>query len=457
MLMGCKRRDVSFAWGAFEHVQLALGTSAITAAEAGSARMLLRCTSVMVCSSHSVIPHVPLQAQFAATGCKRLSGPWLQAKLAWCGVLLTSYAAVPPVLNPTKLQHAFPLQLSCPKGSRCPCGVVGPRGVQPTTARMERRRRRPVPVATPAGRGAGGSFPHPPTLLPHMHSASLRGSYHRDAPVVHCMTGRLKSGAAAAAAAAAGTAPSGSGARGRVPASALVCACRRFFAFLRPFAHPSCSPTWPWSARGSRRDSPQAPWPCVAAAGRIRSAPERRSSAAGGRRLVPPPPPPPPPPPRQTSAMAPLPQNRSVLLCCMGTRGDVQPFVALALHLQQQRGWRAVLAAVSPGRGTACRHALFVPAPSLLPAHSHMPCCCPCIPLPSWQPPEFRGFITSYGLQHEDIGISLAHAFAASPQASGHGTGLGRSGAAWLAQQRLVRPATLQHTRGHAAASAATT
>ncbi len=38
--------------------------------------------------------------------------------------------------------------------------------------------------------------------------------------------------------------------------------------------------------------------------------------------------------------------------------------------------------------------------------------------IPRVQPPEFRGFITSHGLQHEDIGISLAHAFAASPQAS---------------------------------------
>lgn len=54
--------------------------------------------------------------------------------------------------------------------------------------------------------------------------------------------------------------------------------------------------------------------------------------------------------------MAPPPRNRSILICCMGTRGDVQPFVALALHLQQQRGWRAVLAAVSWGNELVCLH-----------------------------------------------------------------------------------------------------
>lgn len=124
--------------------------------------------------------------------------------------------------------------------------------------------------------------------------------------------------------------------------------------------------------------------------------------------------------------MALPPRNRSILICCMGTRGDVQPFVALALHLQQQRGWRAVLAAVSwgkeracllseAGRGAICR----VTFPALwYPGHPTAHCCL--LPATIYsQPPEFRGFITSYGLQHEDIGISLAHAFAASPQVRG--------------------------------------
>ena len=60
------------------------------------------------------------------------------------------------------------------------------------------------------------------------------------------------------------------------------------------------------------------------------------------------------------------PQTRCIIIAAMGTRGDVQPFVALGLHLRA-RGWRVVLAA----------------------------------------PPEFRAFTTSYGLEHEDIGISL--------------------------------------------------
>jgi UDP:flavonoid glycosyltransferase YjiC (YdhE family) len=57
---------------------------------------------------------------------------------------------------------------------------------------------------------------------------------------------------------------------------------------------------------------------------------------------------------------------RCIVITAMGTRGDVQPFVALGLHLRA-RGWRVVLAS----------------------------------------PPEFRAFTTSYGLEHEDIGISL--------------------------------------------------
>jgi hypothetical protein len=51
----------------------------------------------------------------------------------------------------------------------------------------------------------------------------------------------------------------------------------------------------------------------------------------------------------------------------MGTRGDVQPFVALGLHLADARGWRVVLAV----------------------------------------PPEYRAFVQGYGLEAEDIGISL--------------------------------------------------
>lgn len=117
--------------------------------------------------------------------------------------------------------------------------------------------------------------------------------------------------------------------------------------------------------------------------------------------------------------MAPPPRNRSILICCMGTRGDVQPFVALALHLQQQRGWHAVLAAVSRLLtllfSTGCaRRAHAALRPTLLQCICITVCCAP--PSYPMQPPEFRGFITSYGLQHEDIGISLAHAFAASPQ-----------------------------------------
>lgn len=64
---------------------------------------------------------------------------------------------------------------------------------------------------------------------------------------------------------------------------------------------------------------------------------------------------------------APAAGRKTALITVMGTRGDVQPFVALGLHLAHVRGWRVVLAA----------------------------------------PPEFRVFITSYGLEHEDIGISL--------------------------------------------------
>lgn len=61
------------------------------------------------------------------------------------------------------------------------------------------------------------------------------------------------------------------------------------------------------------------------------------------------------------------PARRTALITVMGTRGDVQPFVALGLHLQRSRGWRVVLAA----------------------------------------PPEFRKFVEGWGLEHEDIGLSL--------------------------------------------------
>lgn len=59
--------------------------------------------------------------------------------------------------------------------------------------------------------------------------------------------------------------------------------------------------------------------------------------------------------------------RRTILLTAMGTRGDVQPFVALGLHLRDARRWRVVLAV----------------------------------------PPEYRGFVEGYGLEAEDIGISL--------------------------------------------------
>ena len=68
-----------------------------------------------------------------------------------------------------------------------------------------------------------------------------------------------------------------------------------------------------------------------------------------------------------TSASPGVPARRTALITVMGTRGDVQPFVALGLHLQRSRGWRVVLAA----------------------------------------PPEFRSFVEGWGLEHEDIGLSL--------------------------------------------------
>lgn len=59
--------------------------------------------------------------------------------------------------------------------------------------------------------------------------------------------------------------------------------------------------------------------------------------------------------------------RRSILMCTMGTRGDVQPFVALGLHLTAL-GWDVTLAG----------------------------------------PPECRAFVAGeHGLQFEDIGLSL--------------------------------------------------
>lgn len=57
--------------------------------------------------------------------------------------------------------------------------------------------------------------------------------------------------------------------------------------------------------------------------------------------------------------------NKSIVITCQGTRGDVQPYVALSLALQS-RGWGVVLGA----------------------------------------PPEFEGFVSGYGVRFADIGPS---------------------------------------------------
>jgi sterol 3beta-glucosyltransferase len=70
-----------------------------------------------------------------------------------------------------------------------------------------------------------------------------------------------------------------------------------------------------------------------------------------------------------------MPAKRSIVMCCMGTRGDVQPFVALGLGMFE-RGWDVTIAA----------------------------------------PAEFQGFVESYGIMFADIGRSLQREMLESPE-----------------------------------------